>query len=141
MLPAVNKIYLLPFANLLPTLQPGQVVWLRTLALWVQLQMRGVLGCSTVLNSQVVLCATVISPLGQLLSICATLPIIWRDPGSENVRAVKTVGTGVALSPSVLLVSYVLFLAGSSLIIRFILSPQPLISPGHLRKRLFYRYY
>ena len=69
--------------------------------------MRDVLECSTVLNVQVALCATVMSLLGLLLSICATLPIIWRDPGSENVGAVKTVGTGVALFHSVLLVSYV----------------------------------
>ena len=68
--------------------------------------MRDVLGCRTVVNLQVVLCATVMSPLGLLLSICATLPIVWRDPGSDNVEVVKTVETGVALSLSVLLVSY-----------------------------------
>ena len=68
--------------------------------------MRGVLGCSTVLSSQTVLCATVMPLLGPLLSICATLPIIWRDPGSENVSTVKTVETGVVLFHSVLLVSY-----------------------------------
>ena len=68
--------------------------------------MRDALDCSTVLTSQVVLCATVILPLGLLLSICATLPIVWRDPGSDNVEVVKTVETGVALSLSVLLVSY-----------------------------------
>ena len=69
--------------------------------------MRDVLGCSTVVNLLVVLCVTVVPPLDLLLSICATLPIIWRDPGSENVRAVKPVGTGVTLFHSVLLVSYV----------------------------------
>ena len=69
--------------------------------------MRDVLAYSTVVNFQVALCATVVSPLDLLLSICATLPTIWRDPGSENARAMKTVETGVALSHSVLLVSYV----------------------------------
>ena len=68
--------------------------------------MRDVLGFSTVVNFQVVLCATMMSLLGLLLSICATLPIIWRGQGSENVRAVKIVETGVAPSHSVLLVSY-----------------------------------
>ena len=68
--------------------------------------MRDVLGCSTVLRFQVVLCATVMSPLGPLLSICATLPIVWRDLGSENARVVKAVETGVVLFHSVLLVSY-----------------------------------
>ena len=69
--------------------------------------MKDVLDCRTVVNFQVALCVTVMSPLGLLLSICATLPIIWRDPGSENVEVVKIVETGVALSHSVLLVSYV----------------------------------
>ena len=87
-------------------MQPGQVVWLRTLEFYVQLQMRDVLGCRTVVNLQVVLCATMVSPLGPLLSIYATLPINWRGQGSENVRAVKIVETGVALFHSVLLVSY-----------------------------------
>ena len=64
-------------------------------------------GCRTVVNFQVALCATMMSLLGPLLSICATLPINWRDQGSENVRAVKIVETGVAPSHSVLLVSYV----------------------------------
>ena len=58
------------------------------------------------LSCQVVLCATMMSLLGLLLSICATLPIIWKDPGSENVRAVRAVETGVALSHNVLLVSH-----------------------------------
>ena len=67
--------------------------------------MRDVLGCSTVLYLQVVLCATVVSTLGLLLSICATLPIIWRDPDSENAKDVTIVENGVALFHSVLLVS------------------------------------
>ena len=54
------------------------------------------------LNSLVVLCATVVSSLGQLLSMSATPPIIWMDLGLENVRAMET---GVALFHSVLLVS------------------------------------
>ena len=69
--------------------------------------MRDVLGCSAVLRFQAVLCATVVSPLGLLLSIRAILPIVWRDLGSENARATKVVETGVALFHSVLLVSYV----------------------------------
>ena len=68
--------------------------------------MRDVLGCSTVPRFQVVVCATVVSLLDLLLSICVTLPIIWRDLGSENARVVKTVETGVVLFHSVLLVSY-----------------------------------
>jgi len=60
-----------------------------------------------VLSCQAVLCATMMSLLGLLLSICATLPIIWKDPGSENVRVVGAVETGVALSHNVLLVSHV----------------------------------
>ena len=94
------------FTNLPPTVQPGKVVRLRTLALWVQLQMRDVLGSKTVVDFHVVLCATVVSPLSPFLSICATLHVIWRDPGSDNVEAVKIVETGVAPSHSVLLVSY-----------------------------------
>ena len=42
-----------------------------------------------------------------MLSICATLPIIWRDPGSENARAARIMETGVALSHSVLQVSQI----------------------------------
>ena len=68
--------------------------------------MRDVLECSTVLSFQAVLCVTMMSLLGLLLSICATLPIIWKDPGSENVRVVGAVETGVALSHIVLLVSH-----------------------------------
>ena len=67
--------------------------------------MRDVLGCSTVLSSQVVLCATVVSPLGLLLSIRATLPIVWRDQHLENARVARIVETGVAPFHSVLLVS------------------------------------
>ena len=81
-----------------------QVVHLQTLVLWTQLQMRDVLvlGYGTVLNSQVVSCATVVSPLDPLFSISATLLIIWRVPGSEHARAMET---GVVLLHSVLLVS------------------------------------
>ena len=82
-----------------------QVAHLQTLVLWTQLQMRDVLDCRTVLNSQVVLCATVVSSLGPLLSMSATPPIIWRVPGSENARVM---GTGVVLFHSVLLVSHLL---------------------------------
>ena len=67
--------------------------------------MRGVLGSTTVLILQVVLCATVVSLLDLLLSICATLPIIWKDPVSENARDVTIVENGVARFHSVLLVS------------------------------------
>ena len=67
--------------------------------------MRDALGCRTVLNLQVVLCATVVSLLELLLSICVTLPIIWRDPDSENARDVTIVENGVARFHSVLLVS------------------------------------
>ena len=73
--------------------------------------MRYVLGCSTVLNLQVALCATVMSHLGLLLSICATLLIIWREPGSENVRVARVMETGVILFRIVLQVSQV-FLVG-----------------------------
>ena len=59
--------------------------------------MRDALDCSTVLTSQVVLCATVILPLGLLLSICATLPIIWREQSSENARAAQIEENGVVL--------------------------------------------
>ena len=55
-----------------------QVVHLQTLVLWVQLQMRDVLGCRTVLYSLVVLCATVVSSLDPLLSTSVTLLTIWR---------------------------------------------------------------
>ena len=65
--------------------------------------MRDVLDCRTVLNSQVVLCATVESPLGPLLSMSATPPTIWRVPDSENVKEMET---GVVLLHSVLLVSH-----------------------------------
>ena len=78
----------------------------KDLGIQVQLQMRDVLGCSTVPRFQVVLCATVVSQLGPLLSICATLPIIWRDLGSENARVARVVETGVGLFHNVLLVSY-----------------------------------
>ena len=81
-----------------------QVAHLQTLVLWTQLQMRDVLDCRTVLNSQVVLCATVVSPLGPLLSMSATPLIIWKAPGSENAGVMET---GVVLLHSVLLVSYV----------------------------------
>ena len=64
--------------------------------------MRDVLDCRTVLNSQVVLCATVESPLGHLLSMSATPLTVWKVPGSENVREMET---GVVLFHSVLLVS------------------------------------
>ena len=57
-----------------------QVAHLQTLALWAQLQMRDVLVCRTVLNSQVVLCATVALPLGPLLSMSATPLVVWRVP-------------------------------------------------------------
>ena len=79
-----------------------QVVHLQILVLWAHLQMRDVLVCGTVLNFQVVLCATVVSPLGPLLSMSVTPLIIWKVPGSENVRAMET---GVVLFHSVLLVS------------------------------------
>ena len=79
-----------------------QVVHLQTLVLWTQLQMRDVLDCRTVLNSQVVLCATVVSPRGPLQSMSATPAIIWRALASENARAMET---GVVLLHSVLLVS------------------------------------
>ena len=83
-----------------------QVAHLQTLVLWVQLQMRDVLDCCrTVLNSQVVLCATVVSPLVPLLSMSATPLIVWKVPGSENARVM---GTGVVLFHSVLLVSHLL---------------------------------
>ena len=74
--------------------------------------MRDVLGCSTVLSCQVVLCATVVSLLGLLLSICATLPIIWRDPGSENARVARVMETGVILFRIVLQVSPVFLVRG-----------------------------
>ena len=67
--------------------------------------MKDVLGCSTVLSSQVALCAMVVSLLGPLLPTCVTLPIVWRDPGSENARVARVVETGVVLFNSVL-VSY-----------------------------------
>ena len=79
-----------------------QVAHLQTLALWSQLQMRDVLDCRTVLNFQVVLCATVESLLGPLLSMSATPLIVWRAKIWENVRAMET---GVVLFHSVLLVS------------------------------------
>ena len=82
----------------------SQVAPLQTLVLWAQLQMRDVLGCRTVLNSHVVLCATVVSFLGHLLPMSATPLIIWKAPGSESVRVM---GTGVALFHSVLRVSHV----------------------------------
>ena len=69
--------------------------------------MRDVLGCKIVPTLQVVLCATVVLPLGLLLSICATLPIVYRELSSEYARAARIVETGVALFHSVLLVSYV----------------------------------
>ena len=106
------QLYTRCFCHLLPTLQIYQVVWLRTLELQVQLLMRDVLGCSTVVNFQVVLCATVVSLLGPLLSICATLPIIWRDPGSENARAARVMETGVVLFQIVMQVSQI-FLHGT----------------------------
>ena len=68
--------------------------------------MRDVLDCSTVLRFQAVLCATVVSQLGPLLPTCVTLPIVWKDPGSENAGVVKIVETGVVLFHNVLLVSY-----------------------------------
>ena len=74
--------------------------------------MRDVLECSTVLNFQVVLCATVVSPLGPLLSICATLPIIWKDPDSENARVARVMETGVILFRIVLQVSPVFLVHG-----------------------------
>ena len=61
-----------------PSFLSWQVVHLQTLVLWVQLQMKDVLVCRTVLSSQVVLCATVVSPLGPLLSMSATPLIVWR---------------------------------------------------------------
>ena len=79
-----------------------QVVHLQILVLWTQLQMKDVLVYGTVLNSQVVSCVTVVSPLGPLLSMSATPLIIWRVPGSENARVMET---GVVLFHSVLLVS------------------------------------
>ena len=82
----------------------SQIVHLQTLVLWTQLQMRDVLDCRTVLNLQVVLCATVVSSLGHLLPMSATPLIIWRAPGSENVREMET---GVVVFHSVLLVSHV----------------------------------
>ena len=57
-----------------------QVVHLQTLVLWAHLQMRDVLVCGTVLNLQVVLCVTVVSPLGPSRSMSATPLIIWRVP-------------------------------------------------------------
>ena len=79
-----------------------QVAHLQTWVLWTKLQMRDVLGYRTVLNSQVVLYATVVSPLGLLLSMSATLLIIWRVLVSENAREMET---RVVLFHSVLLVS------------------------------------
>ena len=88
--------------NVLINLPSSQVVHWQTLVLGTQLQMRGVLGYKTVLNSQVVLCATVESSLGPLLFMSATPAISWRVPGWENARVMET---GVALFHSVLLVS------------------------------------
>ena len=133
---------LLPFTDLPPTLQPCQVVWLRTLELQVQFQIRGVLACSTVLRFQAVLCATVVSPLGPLLFIAVTLPIILRNLGSENARVVKTlkiVETGVVLFHNVLLVSYFILALKVYCLVYVgynkIYTKPPTLSPTHLRKR------
>ena len=67
--------------------------------------MRDVLGCRTVLNFQVVLCATVVSALDPLLCIYATPPIVWRAPVSGSARAARVMEIGVNLYHSVLLVS------------------------------------
>jgi len=71
----------------------------------MQLQMNVVLDYRTVLSSQVVLSAIVVSLLDLLLPMFATQPIIWRVPDSEDAKAMAI---GVEVLHSVLKVSEII---------------------------------
>jgi len=68
----------------------------------MQLQMNIVRDYRTVLSSQVVLSAIVVSLLDLLLHMFATQPITWRVPDSEDA---KVMATGVEVLRNVLKVS------------------------------------